>query len=54
MLRKLIFFAITSGLAKKAYSMYQAKNGVSGPLAKNASRAAAVRPRFPFPKSDAS
>ena len=36
MLRKLIFFAITSGLAKKAYSYYRSKNasGVADALLK--------------------
>ncbi|MDB5946560.1 MAG: hypothetical protein JWQ33_1586 [Ramlibacter sp.] len=30
MLRKLIVFAVTTGLAKKAYDMYKEKNSASG------------------------
>jgi len=43
MLRKLIFFAITSGLAKKGWDLYKSRQTADAPVAAKPRRAASRR-----------
>ena len=47
MLKKLIVFAITSGLAAKLYKAYAHKKGAGGPMASNSDSKRTPTPRQP-------